>query len=182
MNKPRRRRVAQRSVPSAGDSSTALAELPDTPESDTPAHTSSPAATDAAYRRLTTHAKGQILRYHADGLDQTQIAQLVGCHQSTVSRCLHDLGFDSTELAQARLKASALDIAERVVKVAVDANPREAMLAAKLAFAASGVTKEDSGAPVNVAVVIGLPNQGESGALSGNHAHTITVTRDGSVS
>ena len=73
-----------------------------------PAHT-------PKYKRLTNHDRAYILKAHADGLTQVEIAKRLGCHQSTVSEWLSDVQ-DSTELATAYLRGQALKMSQDIVK------------------------------------------------------------------
>jgi IS30 family transposase len=75
---------------------------------DKPAHT-------PKYRRLTNSDRAYILKAHADGLTQVEIAKRLGCHQSTVSEWLSDVQ-DSTELATAYLRGQALKMSQDIVK------------------------------------------------------------------
>jgi len=67
------------------------------------------------YKRLTNHDRAYILKAHADGLTQVEIAKRLGCHQSTVSEWLSDVQ-DSTELATAYLRGQALKMSQDIVK------------------------------------------------------------------
>ena len=167
--RPRATPARQRSVRPTRSQPAAALTAPQTPAPDTEAHAPDDASIEQAYKHLTHDQLGQILRYSADGMSDALIAEALGVHRTTVCRARNKLGADSVDLAIHRLKASALPTAERVINVALHANPREAMLASKLVFAASGVTKEDTGAPVNVAVVIGLPDQAAQVTLVSAH-------------
>ena len=67
------------------------------------------------YSRLSRSDVGVLLKLKRDGLTQAEIAQRLGCTQSTVSKWLTDLT-DTTEPAKEFLKGSALRMAENIVK------------------------------------------------------------------
>jgi ParB-like chromosome segregation protein Spo0J len=66
-------------------------------------------------KRLTQADVGLLLKYHAEGLPQTEIAKRLGCTQPIVSRWLADLT-DSTETAKAYLRGQGLTMARNIVK------------------------------------------------------------------
>jgi hypothetical protein len=107
------------------------------------------------YDRLKYADIGKILRLHDEGLPQTVIAEQVGCHQSTISRVLSELGDDTSELAVRRLKVSALKAANRVVDITENSpHSDEALKAAKVVLAASGVTERDKAFTTQPMVVV----------------------------
>lgn len=65
-------------------------------------------------KRLTDSDRAFALRYRADGLTQTEIAQRLGCDQATISRWLSSCE-DTTLAAGAFLRGKALPMAEKVV-------------------------------------------------------------------
>jgi transposase len=67
-----------------------------------------------AYRRMTNTDLAFMLRYHAQGMTQTEIAQRLGCDQSVVSRWLAQCE-DSTKEASSYLRGSALGMARKIV-------------------------------------------------------------------
>jgi DNA-binding transcriptional regulator YiaG len=67
------------------------------------------------YDRLTRTDLGLLLKYRRQGLTQVEIAQRLGCSQSTVSKWLDDLT-DSTEPAKEYLRGQALRMAQNIVK------------------------------------------------------------------
>ena len=180
--RPRATPARQRSVRPTRSTPAPVTTAPQTPEPDAEAHAPDDASIEQAYKHLTHDQLGQILRYSADGMSDALIAEALGVHRTTICRARNKLGSDSVDLALHRLKASALPTAERVIDVALHANAREAMLASKLVFAATGVTKEDTGAPINVAVVIGMDSSTlPSGAkvVSSHEPMTINVHASG---
>ena len=69
------------------------------------------------YTRLTPTDVALILRLSNEGRQQIEIAQVIGCHHSTVSRCLAE--FSCTRvMAQARLANAADRFATRVIEYA----------------------------------------------------------------
>lgn len=71
-----------------------------------PAHT-------PAYRRLTDTDRVLILKYAKDGLTQVEIAQRLGCDQSSVSRWL-TMCEDTTAQASQYLRGQALHMARKI--------------------------------------------------------------------
>lgn len=66
------------------------------------------------YKRLSRADEARICRLNREGLNQVQIAQMLGIGQSTVSETLAEWR-DTSEDAQYYLKSKALDVAERAV-------------------------------------------------------------------
>ena len=73
------------------------------------------AKTRKPVKRLTQADVGLLLKYHAEGLTQTEIAKRIGCTQPIVGRWLADLT-DSTETAKAYLRGQALKMSQDIVK------------------------------------------------------------------
>lgn len=73
-----------------------------------PAHT-------PAYKRLTDTDRVLITRLHKQGLSQVEIAQRLGCDQSSVSRWLAACQ-DSTKEATAYLRGQALRMSRHIVQ------------------------------------------------------------------
>ena len=67
------------------------------------------------YRRLTDVDRAFILRLHDKGRTQVEIAQQVGCAQSTVSEVLDAFG-DTTPEAKRYLRGQALRMARNIVE------------------------------------------------------------------
>lgn len=67
------------------------------------------------YSRLSRAEVGSLLALSRAGKTQTEIAQALGCAISTVSRWLANTE-DTTELAKLRLRSSAVDFVNRVIK------------------------------------------------------------------
>lgn len=67
------------------------------------------------YSRLSRTDIGLVYQLHKDGLTQAEIAQRLGCHQTTVSKWLKEFS-DTTEPAKAYLRGSALKMAQHIVK------------------------------------------------------------------
>ena len=65
--------------------------------------------------------EAQILELSAEGKSQVEIAEVVGCHQSTVSRTLAEWS-DSRGLARRYAEAKSLEMMQRFVK---DASPAD---------------------------------------------------------
>lgn len=96
-----------------------------------------------------------ILQLHKLNKTQTEIAQAIGCDQGTVSRWLSKLT-DSTELASAYLRGSALRMAKNVVR---KGQARDHIQALK----GIGVLERDN-TDVKIAIALslpGLPGQSE---------------------
>lgn len=99
-------------------------------------------------RRLLPSEIRVILDLHAKGLSQNAIARRLNISQSTVAYWLS--GFDDTRpLAKARLRAGALELAERVIE---RANPEEAIKALQGMDVIEGKKSGDGG----VKVIIGV--------------------------
>jgi hypothetical protein len=64
---------------------------------------------------LTATDVGLLLKYHSEGLPQTEIAKRLDVTQPIISRWLSDLS-DSTETAKAYLRGSALRMSQNIVK------------------------------------------------------------------
>ena len=77
-------------------------------KSDTPTH-------EPKYKRLTHDQQLAILRLHKLGKTQPEIAQVIGCHQTSVCRWLQACD-DSTAEATAFLRGQALPMAQSIVK------------------------------------------------------------------
>jgi IS30 family transposase len=74
-----------------------------------------PPAHTPKYRRLTPEQRALIRDLRKADKSQTEIAQIVGCDQSTVSKWLAELT-DSTADASEYLRGQALPMAEKIVK------------------------------------------------------------------
>lgn len=142
----------------AHPASRALTDSPTRP----PVVTDAPVAhTDSAeptYQRFNLERLGLLLRFHRDGLTQTEIAQRLDCTQSAVSRALDRLGHDSTDLAKALFQTRSYDAARRVIKLTQSETEKIALDASKVVLSATGVTERVT-ATVNVGVqvVVGSP-------------------------
>jgi transposase-like protein len=69
------------------------------------------------YSRLSRTEVGLILKLSEAGKTQVEIAQTIGCNQSTVSHWLNEFA-DSRETAKHVLRSGAEKLAERIVKQA----------------------------------------------------------------
>jgi hypothetical protein len=74
-----------------------------------------PATHKPDYTRLTRSDVGVLLKLRADGLTQAEIAQRLGCNQTTVHNWLTDLT-DTTDTAKSFLRGQALRMAQNIVK------------------------------------------------------------------
>jgi hypothetical protein len=119
----------------------------------------SPNKRPAGYQHITQPQLGVILRLTAEGRPQTVIAAALGISQAGVSKALKRLGSDSTDLARHHLKARSYTTARRLTKVAEKGKDGDAVKAAKLVLAASGVIEGVTGVTVGVQVVIGGAQQ-----------------------
>jgi Homeodomain-like domain-containing protein len=89
-----------------------------------------------------------ILEMAAAGKSQTEIAQIVGCNQSTVSRTLAEWA-DSRGLARKYAEAESLEMMQRFVK---EASPADILkMQSKL-----DVVREDKEAAKNTGIVINI--------------------------
>jgi predicted transcriptional regulator len=134
----------------------AIGTLPETPSSAPPTHTGSD---EPGYKRLTLEQLGKVARLTAEGLPQTVIAEQLGVTQSAISRAIHKLGTDTTELATLHFRSRSYRTARRLTDIVEKGSDDNAIKASKVVLAASGVLKEDSGTTVGVQVVIGMPGQ-----------------------
>jgi hypothetical protein len=66
-------------------------------------------------KRLTQADIGLMLKYHGEGLPQTEIAKRLGCTQPVISAWLADLT-DSTDLSKLYLRGQSLKMARNIVK------------------------------------------------------------------
>lgn len=66
-------------------------------------------------KRLTQADIGLMLKYHGEGLPQTEIAKRLGCTQPVISAWLSDLT-DSTDLSKLYLRGQSLKMARNIVK------------------------------------------------------------------
>jgi predicted transcriptional regulator len=106
------------------------------------------------YSRVSREKESAILKLAALGKTQTEIADIVGVSQPTVSRTLSEFA-DTREHAKAILNKSAARLAERVVDRAdvaesLDVLERIDVIRAK---------ERDSGAHGGVMVVVNMPGQ-----------------------
>ena len=122
--------------------------------------------TGPLYSRLTVDDVSLILRYHGDGLSQTEIAQRLGKHQTSIGRVIRKLGSDSSDIAKALFRARAYRSAVRVTRIAEKGRPEDALKAAKVVLAASGVIEGVSAINLGVQVIIGTPQQAALDASS----------------
>lgn len=76
---------------------------------------SSRPAPSPRYKRVQQQQLVAMLQLHKLGKTQTEIAQVVGCDQKTVSRWLEQFQ-DTTDHANAYLRGNALRMAQTVVK------------------------------------------------------------------
>ncbi len=118
--------------------------------------------TGPAYKRLTQTDLGLVLRYLAEGLTQTAIAQRLAVSPAAISQATRRLGTDATELAKHHFRASSYKAARRTTRLVQSDKGDVALKAARLVLEGAGVissgTQGVGGVQVNV--VVGLPNQG----------------------
>lgn len=75
------------------------------------------------YSRLSNAEIGAALQLHKVGRSQTEIAETLKCHRSTICRLLKDLE-PTTEIAKLTAQHAALDLMKRVIK---DADVEESL-------------------------------------------------------
>ena len=98
--------------------------------------------------KLRSIDEATILELSAAGKSQTQIAQTVGCNQSTVSRTLAEWA-DSRGLARKYAEAKSLEMMQRFVK---EASPADILkMQSKL-----DVVREDKDVARNTGIVINI--------------------------
>lgn len=107
----------------------------------TPAHT-------PAYKRLTQEQLITMLQLRKLGKGQTEIAETLGCDQTSISRALRQFT-DTTEHATAYLRGSALRMARNVVQ---KGQARDHIQALK----GVGVLEQDS-TDIRIAIGLSLP-------------------------
>ena len=102
-------------------------------------------------RRLSNRAKGLILSLTDAGKSQTEIAQIVGCTISTVSRTLDDLT-DNRALARRQLEAAAPNLVRTITQ------SKDAATALRALGKLDVVREDGPNSSVNVAIAIGQPS------------------------
>ena len=150
--------------------------VPDTPPfiSDDPTHPSIPLERS---RYLSTSEIALCLKLHQDGFSQAQIAQRLDVNQSSICRTLKHFDDPTITLAKARLDAEALPAVRRVIKLGRNRDARVALGANKTILEATRLLSTDTGSNINVAVVIGLPDQpAQVSLVSGHNQPTSTQT------
>jgi hypothetical protein len=110
-------------------------------------------------KRLTAEDVGTLLRYHAEGLSQVQIAQRLDCDQAAVSRWLAKLS-DTTDLSKSYLRAQSFRMAQNIVKNGL---PRDHINALR----GIGVLEDKSSAELKLLVGIALPGMPEASTPQG---------------
>ena len=125
------------------------------------------------YKRLTDADRSLILQLHSQDKTQTQIAHVIGCHQSSVSEYLAQMA-DTSGAAIAFLRASALPMARDIVK---DGRPADKLVALK---GLNVLANEQSS---GVTVIVGGSGQvnigiGLSPALSTDQAKVIDLPKE----
>lgn len=135
-----------------------------------PAHTDTPTVNDLTdkdsgqsdgpkYKRLTLAQEAQIVRLAADDLNQTQIAEVVGCSQSAVSRVLSEFA-GTMQAAKALLEANALQASKDWVSAMKPAAEKGDHRPAKELLQAIGVVQKDApNGNQAVQVLVGMPGQ-----------------------
>ena len=116
----------------------------------------------ADFTRLSDDDKALIFVLSKQGHTQTAIAQLVGCHHTSVSRWLAKLE-PTTEIAKARAHNRALEVTdaalEGAIKAARNGQPEHALeVADRLDTLPKRQLERNS---VGVQVFVGMPNQGQ---------------------
>lgn len=107
----------------------------------------------ADYSRLSRDEVAAILNLHRTGKSQVEIAQILGCDHSTVSRWLDKL-VDTTELAKHTLRNGAQALAERVI---ADADVEQSLeVLDRLDVVPK---KRDESQRTGIQINIGMPNQ-----------------------
>ena len=115
---------------------------------------------DTGKNSLTRTQVLQVLRLRAlqPTATQREIAALVGCHESTVSRWLADYR-DTTEDARHFLQASALDAAVRTAELMTAKQEKVSLDASKAILSANKLLgNEQQQVQVGVQVVLGMPD------------------------
>lgn len=104
-------------------------------------------------RRLSHEETAKIVKLAADGLNQTQIALVIPCSQSTVSAVLSNYS-DTTTLASARIRGSALQAVEDWIEASAEAKKDGNHKPAKDLLIAAGVVQPDQAGP-QVSILMG---------------------------
>jgi DNA-binding CsgD family transcriptional regulator len=118
-----------------------------------PAHSGVPAP---KYKRLTQAQLGIILALSREGKTQTEIAQVLGVTQPTISDAIKSLGVDSTELAIHTAKSRAYRAVRRLDAITQKGKDEHAIKASSKLLEVAGVLNGDSkGVSVGVQVIIG---------------------------
>jgi hypothetical protein len=111
------------------------------------------------YRRLTLAQEAQIVRLAAEDLNQTQIAEVIGCSQSAISRVLSEFT-NTTAAARKLLEASALQASRDWVSSLGPAAEKGDHKPARELLQAVGVVQKDGPTQAHqVQVVVGMPGQ-----------------------
>lgn len=122
------------------------------------------------FTRLTPADIALILKLADDGRKQTDIAQVVGCSQSTVSQALHEFT-DTREIA----KRLANRAAEKLTKRVIDEADVDQSLEVLDRIGVLEKRQQESGRGNNVLVVIGTPGKPAGTDPFGNTDAVITV-------
>ena len=113
------------------------------------------------YKRLTDADRALILQLHSQDKTQTQIAQVIGCNQSSVSDWLKQMA-DTSHAASTFFRAQAMPMAKDIVKHGRPAD-KVAVLKGIGVLAneqASGVTViVGGGGQVNVGIMLSPPSR-----------------------
>jgi DNA-binding transcriptional regulator LsrR (DeoR family) len=108
------------------------------------------------WHKLTADDYGRILRLRADGCQQSHIAQTLGVSEATISRAVKRLGIDTASLAEHKMKASAAQAADRVVRIMKKGKDLPALKAAETVLTVAGVLPAGAaGGRVQVAIALG---------------------------
>jgi len=101
-------------------------------------------------KRLSMRSRSLMLQLSDAGKTATEIAQVIGCTISTVSRTLDELG-DNRALARRQLEAAA----PRLVRTVV--NSKDAATALRALGKLDVVREDNASASVNIGIAIGQP-------------------------
>lgn len=102
-------------------------------------------------KRLSQLQLVQILNLHKAGKNNTEIAGIVGCDDSTVGSVLNRFGADTRDLARAALEAGAVKLAQTVVKT------KDSAVALKTLGKLDVVREDQAGAGTNILIAMGQP-------------------------
>jgi predicted transcriptional regulator len=125
----------------------------------------------ADYTRLSRADEAIILKLAGDGRTQTEIAQLVGCSQPTVSRVIAEFA-DTRDIARRILHRDAASIAERLTQTKHAPTMLEILRDQKVSEKQAPAGEHRGG----ITVVIGV--QAERVQLGGFASPVVTVSED----